>query len=261
MSALSLLPAANAQTALSVPSPNASAWKASKKSAAQLAKAADAKLSGLKGVSMTFRTAVTLPSGRGTSTGELKIRDGKTFRAEYPRISYKERSELAKILIVSDGTKATIFDFDAKTASKPVSQLKLNSATSPADWNLGHARYLTGALLGEKPLSSLVALASKANSGFKVDVLERTVPSQGRSVPQQQLRVTRTPAAAKNLGPLQILVTIDEIRGLPVTVRTIADIKGRGKSEILHSLRWDLRPNQKFPEGTFVAGKDIKKAN
>lgn len=244
-----------------VPSPpprdNAARWSASTFSAATIAAGADAKIKSLRGALGRYQAAAWIggktPPDVIVSSNDSIVRDNGTFRLQYVGIEYVPFHQRAasKYLLKADGKRWDMFGIAGKyTRGESVATLKIDDATSPADWVNRMPRYMNAGFHGESPFSHLVAMASKPGSGYRVSVGEHTARILGENVLQRRIVIERTPDAAKKSGPVYLEIVFNTNFGLPVRARSEGALTGKRPVTVIWSQKWALQPMQ-FPNSEF----------
>jgi hypothetical protein len=219
-------------------------WKPSKVSALALAKKVDASLGRLRGIHADTTTVIRY-DGQGRSIGVIDIKDSKTFAARYAYVHYPKNKldrPISGNELVANGQVVEVIGAQTPRANRPVQSFRLAAGRTVADWVTGMPRYILGGIHGENALTSLIQMAARPGSGYKVSVKERIMPAGQYRLPQNQIVITRDAAAAKKFGPVKIEVVVDAHRLLPVGATTMASEKGRKPMMLGWLVQWDMRP-------------------
>lgn len=213
----------------------------------ELARATDAKMASLKGVSARTNVSFHDLKGRGITQCEVDIKAPKTFRLQYPVIGGKSVG-LARHILIADGSQFVTQSDDGLTPKQPVSELKIPSTAPLPDWIYQSPQFMFSAITGGKPLSELVDQVRKLGSYNAMRVEERSFEYKGRTFHQQRLVIRITPP---NKLHIDVIVVVDKDFGLPVSMNALTSLV-QTRSMFDWDCQWNLQPNQKFPPDSFV---------
>lgn len=231
-------------------------WSTSSVSAAATAAAVDAKIKSMHGVVAQHRTTAWIldrtPPDLVVSTGYAMVRDRNTIHLDYLGLEYQrvQKRAGAGYLLKSDGKRWELFGLPDHHTKGPISTLKIDDSTSPADWITRLPRYMHAGFHGESPFTHLVAMASKPGSGYRVSIGEHVQRITGTNVLQRRLVIERTPAAAKALGPVWMEIVFNTNFQLPVRARIDGALKGKPPITIIWNEQWATKP-MKLPDSQF----------
>ncbi|MEZ0327740.1 MAG: hypothetical protein ACAH95_17730 [Fimbriimonas sp.] len=248
------------QRDMTPPPPGTKDWKVAKTKAEGLAEVAESRLAKLQGVSGEATTLVVLEGKRGMSIAKLAIKDADEFYIEYPKARLQPRLTFEKEVLVGNGKEyaTNALSTTGWSPTSPVAKLRNEGAVDLQKWITEFPRMIFSSLQGGKPLTNLLAEAKA--KGFKVFAEDRTVTARGRVVKQHRIFISRSPEEVKKKGKVELEVVLDDLRMMPVTIRSSYQPLGKQPTNLQWSMRWNFAYAQKFNQNDFVIPKVAAKS-
>jgi hypothetical protein len=235
--------------------PGKDQWTKGPTKAEALAVATEKSLRALRGVSAEATIKGELPSGKGISIGKAQIQTPNRFYVEFVNVKPQKEPYWEKQVLVANGSEYAVNALSSSgwSKAKPVAALSNEGNTDVNAWATEFPRVIFSALQGGKPLSNLVAKAQA--QGLDVLTEGRTLTAQGRQIKQHRLFITRKKADVAKKGKLEYEVIIDDLRRMPVTIRSSMEPVGQKPVNIMWSIRWNFGIAQKFDPKNFTIPK------
>jgi len=238
------------------PKPYNGPWHRATETPIAMAKAVDARMGSAQQLLGAYKATI-LTRGLGTSLGDLKIKDSRTFHLEYPFMEHPKPGKAApisKVLVNSNGQIARQYGMLAPEGAVSTDKLRLLTAKSVQDWVFGAPKFLVASIHRENALTSLIEMAGKPNSGFTLRSDSREVYAGGQTIPETRLVFERKPGPAKELGPAKIEILVNSRYAVPLRVDTEMEEPGRPRVDMTCLFSWQssLTP---FPASTFTVLK------
>jgi hypothetical protein len=237
-----------------IPKANSEGWKASRIAPEAFARATDAAIRNLAGLTAETRTILDTHLGRGTSSGTVTVQNPSRFRFEYPYVTKTPR-DFEKQMLVADGERFAMLTTGGWKNHSPVgARARLLDPSLLAQWPYRFGRYLAaGVGTTEAPLSRLVAEARRPASDIVLRTEETSLRSGGRVFKMQRLLLSRRPKSKK--PALQIEVVVDADSKLPLTVRSAGKFGSPKPMRAFWTARWDKA--QTFSPKLFSVPKSL----
>lgn len=206
-------------------------WVPSKTKAVDVAARADRAILGLKDTYGEAIFSCDFKPGKGQVTLYNRIRDRKNFRVELARVLETIRDPLSTQSFIGSNGKYAYFSKETsyrmlppgKDATLLVTQKGLVQA-----WPRQFSQLMfTTLITGKGAFTDYVKALQSPNSGFQVRVDSRIMQGNGRTFKQSRIFANRTPASAKKLGAITLELVFDDLRGVPLQIRsTETSLKG-----------------------------------
>jgi hypothetical protein len=212
-------------------SQKSSDWVPSKTKAIDIAVRADRAILGLKD---TYGEAIfncDFKPGKGQVTLYNRIRDRKNFRVELARVLDNVRDPLSTQSFLGYNGKYAYFSRETSyrqiPAGKDASLLVTQKGLVQA-WPRQFSQLMfTTLITGKGAFTDYVKALQSPASGFQVEVDSRVMQGNNRTFKQSRILAIRTPAVAKKLGAQSIELVFDDLRGVPLQIRsTERNLKG-----------------------------------
>ena len=227
-------------------------WGPSQSTPEQVAAKVEETLARQTKVSGILASLIQVADGRGGGEGKIRVKDPKTFRVDFmtPKEGNQGGVALHK-MVVKDG-KLSVSSVNGKIEiAKPDHAVASLGAGSTQEWATLFGRDIFTSIGGGKPLTNLVKMARKPNSGFVVSAEQQSFIARGTTIVQERILVTRTPELEKKLGKLSIEVISDGRLHLPVTVRSAIEPPKKAPTRMYWTMRWNLKTGQVFEKEDF----------
>ncbi len=241
--------------------PGTKSWTKTKTKAEGFALVAESRLAALKAVSGEATTQVNIAGQRGMSISKIAIRNSNEFLVEYAKVTVEPQPLFQKEALVGNGkTYATnALSSTGWSPARPVTALRDEGKLDVSRWATEFPRTLFSALQGGKPLTNLLT-AAKAE-GLTVLAEDRSVTAGGRVVKQHRIFISRKPEDLKKKGKFDCEVVIDDLRMMPVTIRSAIAEVGQKPVNLEWTIRWNFALAQKFDDKSFVIPNPSGSAN
>lgn len=161
-----------------------------------------------------------------------RVRDRKTFRVEFVKVSEGSKDPLSFQTLSSNNGKIHLIS--SATGIKPLPAGK-NPGLVPTNMSLVSSwpkhfqqSMFQSYVTGSGSFAQFMKDLTSPNSGYQVRIDTRTMQGSGRSVPQMRIFATRTPAAEKKLGKGTIEIVAATAMWLPLQIRVNqTNLKGK----------------------------------
>jgi len=237
------------------PKPYASPWHKATQPPLVMAKLVDAQLGAAKQLMGGYK-AILQMRGRGTSIGDIQVKDSKTFHLEYPFMQHPgvHGTPIARVLVRANGSIARQYGGPSADGPVPVDKLRLLTAKSVQDWVFGGPKFVVASLHREHALTNLIEMASRPDSGFTLTSESREVYAGGRTTPETRFLFERKPGPAKTLGTAKIEILVNSQWRVPLRVDTEMMEPGRPQVDMSCLFSWQSSSTP-FPDSAFTIVK------
>jgi len=230
-------------------------WRPSKVAPATVASQVDSMLVSLKGVYAEIDYALKLKTGNAQGHLKEKIQDRNTFSLQYPVVIDSKRYGLEPLTAraKSNGTVLTE-RLDNNLDTRKAGSTKPGLAGTELVQNftdVGNREVFAGLLDGRSPFKAYVGGLLDKKNGYSTQVMERSMPWNGKTIRQYMIVAKRSGAAATKLGDSAVTLIIDADIHLPVQMSI--SVKKPGET-IENYLAWQAKwaNNQKFDPNEFT---------
>lgn len=232
------------------PGPNQRGWRKAPMSAAQIAKATEARLRGLRGVGAIAQAFYEVNGGRGMGYLTLAAKTPTVFHLEY--LTLGGRYDVSRDTMVSDGKRFAMLTRPGWSIPVPLAARRDTRVADPVTaWARSSSRLMFVGI-GSKatPWSDLVRAASKPGSGYEVFAEQRSWINAGRPILNYRILVRRNAQSVRKRGRLFVELVVDAQQKLPVTVRTVLEPPGKTPTRVHWLTGWGP-PKGGFPADLF----------